>query len=90
MSSTILLPRIMEVGYESYKSLPSILEKLNVKKPLIITDNMMVQLGYVAKVQAVLQENGIASDVFSDTVPEPTDKSIEMGIKKYNSKRMIA
>lgn len=82
MSSTILLPRIMEVGYESYKSLPSILEKLNVKKPLIITDNMMVQLGYVAKVQAVLQENGIASDVFSDTVPEPTDKSIEMGIKK--------
>lgn len=82
MSSTILLPRIMEVGYESYKSLPLILEKLNVKKPLIITDNMMVQLGYVAKVQAVLQENGIASDVFSDTVPEPTDKSIEMGIKK--------
>ena len=82
MTSSILLPRIMEVGHESYKSLPSILEKLKVKKPLIITDNMMVQLGYVAKVQAVLQENAIASDVFSDTVPEPTDTSIEMGIKQ--------
>ena len=80
-SSSILLPRIMEVGHEAYKKLPQILQILQVKRPLIITDKMMVQLGYVANIQALLQEAGITSDVFADTVPEPTDSSIAPGIE---------
>ena len=80
-SSSILLPRIMEVGHEAYKKLPQILQILQVKRPLIITDKMMVQLGYVATIQALLQEAGITSDVFADTVPEPTDSSIAPGIE---------
>lgn len=69
MSHSILLPRIMEVGGDACQKLPSVLNSLNVKKPLIITDKMMVTLGYVEQIQTILAAVGIKADVFDDTVP---------------------
>ncbi|WP_181210402.1 iron-containing alcohol dehydrogenase [Psychrobacter sp. D2] len=80
MSHSILLPRIMEIGRDACQGLPTILDSLGIKKPLIITDDMMVKLGYVDNVQAILKEVNITADVFSDTVPEPTESSIEAGV----------
>ena len=82
MSHSILLPRIMEVGRDACQKLPTILDSLDIKKPLIITDDMMVKLGYVEKLQAILKEVDITADVFSDTMPEPTESSIESGVQQ--------
>lgn len=82
MSHSILLPRIMEVGRDACQKLPTILDSLGIKKPLIITDDMMVKLGYVDKIQAILNDVQITADVFSDTVPEPTESSIEAGVRQ--------
>ena len=81
MSNSIVLPRIMEIGRDAYQKLPTILQTLNIKNPLIITDNMMVQLGYVDKIKNCLSNENIHCHVFSDTVPEPTASSIEAGVK---------
>lgn len=86
MSHSILLPRIMEIGRDACQGLPTILDSLGIKKPLIITDHMMVKLGYVDNVQAILKEVNIVADVFSDTVPEPTEKSIEAGVSLIKAK----
>ncbi|WP_201558611.1 iron-containing alcohol dehydrogenase [Psychrobacter sp. 72-O-c] len=80
MSHSILLPRIMEIGRDACEKLPTILEGLGIKKPLIITDNMMVQLGYVEQIQKILSSENIIAEVFADTVPEPTESSIEAGV----------
>lgn len=80
MSHSIVLPRTMEIGRAACKNLPTILASLGIKKPLIITDEMMVKLGYVDTIQAILRAVNIASDVFSDTVPEPTESSIAAGV----------
>ena len=82
MSHSILLPRIMEVGRDACQKLPTILDSLGIKKPLIITDEMMVKLGYVDKLQTILKEVQITADVFSDTMPEPTESSIESGVQQ--------
>ena len=82
MSHSILLPRIMEVGRDACQKLPTILDSLGIKKPLIITDEMMVKLGYVHKLQTILKEVQITADVFSDTMPEPTESSIESGVQQ--------
>lgn len=82
MSHSILLPRIMEVGRNACQELPTILDSLGIKKPLIITDEMMVKLGYVEKLQIILKEVDITADVFSDTMPEPTESSIESGVQQ--------
>jgi alcohol dehydrogenase class IV len=43
---------------------------------------MMVQLGYVAQLQNSLNALNISSDVFADTVPEPTVSSIQAGVEQ--------
>ena len=48
-------------------------------KPLIITDENMVQLGFVAMVQAKLTEAGIESTVFADVEPGPTVQIARQG-----------
>lgn len=86
MSHSILLPRTMEIGRDACQKLPQILKSLGIKKPLIITDDMMVKLGYVDNIQGILKEAQINADVFSDTVPEPTEMSISAGVSQVKAK----
>ncbi|MDX7992424.1 iron-containing alcohol dehydrogenase [Xenorhabdus littoralis] len=88
--SSIVLPRIMEIGGGAVSHLPRILQSIGSKNPLIVTDNVMVQLGYLAVLQSILQGTGIDSDVYADTVPEPTAASIQAGIKKVQSEQFDA
>lgn len=80
MSVQIILPRIMEVGANASEKLPQVLASLGCSRPLIITDKMMVQLGYAKRIQDTLQAQSITSTVFDDTVPEPTAASIQAGV----------
>lgn len=72
MSARIVLPRIMHVGKGASLQATDVMASLGASRPLIVTDKMMVQLGYVAKVQEALLAQGIEASVFSDTIPEPT------------------
>ncbi|WP_432696901.1 iron-containing alcohol dehydrogenase [Marinobacterium sp. YM272] len=85
MSNRIILPRLMEVGAGASQKTPDILAALGCKSPLIVTDRMMVQLGYVEKLQAALNEAGLESDLFADTLPEPTEASIIAGVDKVKA-----
>ncbi|MGK0375421.1 MAG: alcohol dehydrogenase class IV [Arenicella sp.] len=82
MSVQILLPRILQIGEHASEQLPDVLLSIGCKQPLIITDKMMLELGYVDKLQGLLTEQGIVSDVYADTVPEPTVASIQAGVEK--------
>ncbi|TCK06045.1 iron-containing alcohol dehydrogenase [Marinobacterium mangrovicola] len=82
MSNRIILPRLLEVGAGASAKAPEILAALGCKNPLIVTDPMMVQLGYVDKLRAVLTTAGLDSDLFADTLPEPTEASIIAGVDK--------
>lgn len=82
MSTQIILPRIMQVGENASQEVAAVLASLGCQCPLIITDKMMVQLGYVSRLQETLTNHKIAVDVFDDTVPEPTVGSIQAGVDK--------
>lgn len=82
MSTQVILPRIMQVGEGASQALPNVLESLGCQRPLIITDKMMVELGYAGRIQANLLDQGMVADVFDDTVPEPTICSIQAGVDK--------
>lgn len=81
MSIAVVLPRIMEIGAGALSKLPSIMQSLGGSKPLIITDKMMVQLGYIERIQNLLSTAGLSADVFDGTEPEPTAASIEAGVQ---------
>jgi alcohol dehydrogenase class IV len=69
------------VGAGASQQAGTIVKALECQRPLIVTDKMMVQLGYVARIQESLTALGIHSDVFDDTVPEPTVSSIQAGVE---------
>ncbi|MFL3646629.1 MAG: iron-containing alcohol dehydrogenase [Cellvibrionales bacterium] len=81
MSNQIILPRILEIGAGASRKIGSMVKDMNCQRPLIVTDKIMLQLGYVERVQDDLRAMNIDSDVFDDTVPEPTTRSIEAGVE---------
>jgi alcohol dehydrogenase class IV len=85
MSSQVILPRIMQIGAGASKDIVNVLNNLGVSKPLIITDKMMVQLGYAAQIKNALALSNLTAEIFDDTVPEPTVASIQNGINKAKS-----
>ncbi|MEH6825222.1 MAG: iron-containing alcohol dehydrogenase [Motiliproteus sp.] len=85
MSIQVILPRIMQVGAGASQEIPAVLASLGCQRPLIITDKMMVQLGYAGRIQDCLSGHQIAADVFDDTLPEPTVSSIQAGVEKARS-----
>ncbi|QUE76398.1 iron-containing alcohol dehydrogenase [Stutzerimonas stutzeri] len=80
MSHRTVLPRLMEVGAGASQQIVSVLHNLGCKRPLIVTDRMMVELGYVARISETLAKADIPSDCFADTLPEPTAASIRAGV----------
>ncbi|MGC9421996.1 MULTISPECIES: iron-containing alcohol dehydrogenase [Vibrio] len=85
MSTNIVLPRIMHIGKGAAMKVVEVMNVLKVHAPLIVTDNMMVKLGYAEQVQQVLRQSGIESMIYSETVPEPTVSSIQAGVDLVRS-----
>jgi len=81
MGHRIVLPRLMEIGAGASQQLAAVLGGLGCSRPLIVTDRMMVELGYAARLAEQLEQAGIASRCFADTEPEPTAASIRAGVQ---------
>ncbi len=82
MSAKIILPQTLQVGAGASAEIGNILKSMGLHRPLIVTDKIMVQLGYISTVREHLNDVGINSEVFDDTVPEPTVRSIQAGVDK--------
>jgi len=82
MSAHVILPRILQLGKGASQLAHKVLASLGCRRPLLITDAMMVKLGYAQQIQQVLASHGLQVDIFSQTVPEPTVSSIQAGVEK--------
>lgn len=85
MSTQAILPRILQVGDGAADQTPEVLASLGCSRPLIITDKMMVRLGYADRILSCLARHQMRADVFDETVPEPTVSSIRAGVDKVRN-----
>src|SRR5690625_3864473 len=81
MVSTILTPRQILIGAGARKHLAPLLRDLGLARPLIVSDSLMVELGRVDELAQLLEEGGLSHGLFSDTVPDPTDRVVEAGVE---------
>lgn len=81
MIATILTPAIMEVGGGAIARAASVLHRLGVRRPLIVTDPWMRDSGTVERLLAPLRDAGFQPGLFADTVPDPTVTVVEQGAK---------
>ena len=80
----------MQIGKGSLNQLPEILNIIgSIKSPLIVTDKQMVKFGYVKKLQEILSKTGFKSNVFDDTIPDPTDTVVLNGVDFLKKIKMM-
>ena len=82
MIASLVSPRMMVVGGGAVAQTAELLCKFGLSRPLVVTDPYMVSSGLVRRCLDPLAAAGIVADVFSDTVPEPTDTVIEAGLAR--------
>ena len=76
MSANIQMPRIMRIGGGVISQLAEVLVDLNLKQPLLLTDEFIVSQGYVQIVVESMQSIGMECTVFSGCIPDPTTDSV--------------
>jgi len=67
----ILPPNGIFFGFNTIKKVGEQAKKLGGKRALLVTDEIMVQLGYADLVKGLLEKEGIKADVFGKVDPEP-------------------
>jgi alcohol dehydrogenase class IV len=80
MPTQLVAPRLILIGGGAVAKLADVLNQLGLSRPLIVTDPFMVSSGLIEHALKPLREAGIATDIFADTVPDPTDTVIEAGV----------
>jgi alcohol dehydrogenase class IV len=83
MSADILIPPIIKIGSGAFLEVPSIVSRLNCRRPLIVTDRFIVGQGLPNKLAVRLREAGLESGLFSETVPDPTDQVVDAGVRAF-------
>jgi len=81
MISQVLTPKHILVGGGARANLGSLLDELGLSRPMIVTDPLMVKLGKVNELQDILNDSGMESAVFANTVPDPTDVVVTAGVE---------
>ena len=80
MMTTVMTPRLMLIGGGAVGEIGGVLKRLGVKNPLIISDAFMESSGVLAKVGDAITKSGLSFGMFTDTIPDPTDTVITLGL----------
>jgi alcohol dehydrogenase class IV len=80
MSISLVSPRALRIGGGCVTELPAVLRQFGLSRPLVVTDPFMVSSGLLRKCLDPLEAAGMTVEIFSDTIPEPTDAVVEHGV----------
>ncbi len=78
------IPSVTLIGAGAAKTIPQRISLLNAKKPLIVTDKGIVQVGILKQITDILDAAGMQYAIFDETIPNPTDANVADGVKAYN------
>ncbi len=80
MMTTVMTPRLMLIGGGAVNEIGSVLKRLGVSRPMIVSDAFMASSGVLTKVTDAIAKAGMSFGVFTDTVPDPTDHVVDLGL----------
>ena len=80
MSNVFYMPPVTLMGPNAIKSLGAELASKELKKALVVTDSVLVEIGLVNNLTNELTAHGIEFAIYSGVQPNPTEKNIEDGL----------
>jgi alcohol dehydrogenase class IV len=78
-------PTTIRFGAGASKELPGYLLQNNLKKPLIVTDATVAQLGFFSQIVKDLKGSGISVEIFSDTHKNPVKSDVYKGTDAFDA-----
>ena len=83
MVNRFILNEVSYFGPGARKELPGVVSRLGFKKALVVTDKGLVKFGVAKMVTDVLDEAGIAYEMYSEVKPNPTLTNVKMGVEAF-------
>lgn len=84
-NASFFMPGVSLFGANVVSELAARVTSLGGRKPLIVTDKGMTELGYTKQITDLLEQADIAYCVFDGTIPNPTDKNVNEGVDAYKT-----
>lgn len=81
MANRFILNEVSYFGPGARKELPGVVARLGFKKALVVTDKGLIKFGVAKQVTDVMDEAGIAYEIFSEVNPNPTVTNVKDGIE---------
>ena len=81
MVNRFILNEVSDFGPGARKELPGVVARLGFKKALVVTDKGLMKFGVAKMVLDVMDEAGIAYEIFDDVKPNPTVTNVKNGIE---------
>lgn len=81
MANRFILNEVSYFGPGARKELPGVVARLGFKKALVVTDKGLIKFGVAKQVTDVMDEAGVAYEIFSDVKPNPTVTNVKDGIE---------
>ncbi len=79
-------PTTIWVGENRIKDICLACKTLNIKKPLLVTDNVLESSEIFKKILKYLNDQNIISEIYSDVVGNPTGTNVDNGVIFYKKK----
>ena len=81
----IPLPELIE-GIGSLAQTATAITKLGARKPLIVTDPTLTELGFSKQLSDILTAHNLDYALFADVTPDPTLQLVDAGVKMYQQR----
>ena len=72
-------------GHGAINEIPGIIASKGLTKAFVASDPDLVKFGVSAKVTDLLEQNGIAYELYSDIKPNPTIENVQHGVDAYKA-----
>ena len=80
-------PTSMWVGKDRINDIAEACKKLNINKPLLVTDKGLAQSDIVKNTLLILKDNGISTELYSNVVGNPNGTNVEEGVDTYKKNK---
>ena len=72
-------------GHGAIQEIPGIIKSKGFQKAFVASDPDLVKFGVTAKITDLLEQNGIAYELYSDIKPNPTIENVQHGVDAYRA-----
>ncbi len=79
------IPSVTLIGIGASKEIPGKIRDLGGKKPLVVTDQGIVNAGILKQVTDLLDAAKMKYEVYDKTIPNPTDENVHEGVEVYKN-----